>query len=298
MLQRYAKRCTSIGIEQGSSFFIRLDPATGSSFFSCILKYIGNGFSFRYSSDMSESNEHHENTIHHRNSIFSRFHRYLGEFVYGGIDGSVTTFAVVAGSAGGGLDVPVVLILGFANLLADGFAMSVGNFLSTKSEIQNYEKHKKIEYWEIEHMPEKEREEIYDIYRAKGFKGKLLDQVVDVITADKDRWVDVMMKEELEMQREDRSPYLTALMTISAFVLMGIIPLLVYVAAYWVNMDQNRLFFWSSVMTGAAFVFIGFLKSYVTGSHKLRGMIETLLLGGAAAIVAYAVGDILEKMIA
>ncbi|NQZ77823.1 MAG: VIT1/CCC1 transporter family protein, partial [Ekhidna sp.] len=77
----------------------------------------------------------------------NRFQEYLGEFVYGAIDGSVTTFAVVAGSAGANLDSAVVIILGFANLIADGFAMSVGSYLSNKSEKESYEKHKAVEYW-------------------------------------------------------------------------------------------------------------------------------------------------------
>ncbi|MEO1655508.1 MAG: VIT1/CCC1 transporter family protein, partial [Bacteroidota bacterium] len=140
-----------------------------------------------------------EPVIHKQNHHFARFQDYLGEFVYGGIDGSVTTFAVVAGAAGANLPSSVVIILGFANLIADGFAMSIGSYLSTKSEKDNYEKHRKIEYWEVANWPDKEREEIREIYQAKGFEGELLEKVVETITADKDRWVDVMMKEELEM---------------------------------------------------------------------------------------------------
>lgn len=92
---------------------------------------------------------------------------YLPEFVYGGIDGLVTTFAVVAGATGAQLDLDIVLILGFANLFADGFSMSVGAYLAKKSEHDTYEKHLAIEYREIEHMREKEVQEIRDIYRAK-----------------------------------------------------------------------------------------------------------------------------------
>ena len=115
--------------------------------------------------------------------------------MYGGNDGSVTTFAVVAGATGAGLNSQVIIIPGFANLLADGFAMGVGSYLSHKSEQQNYQKHKQIEYWEVDNMPDKERDEIRDIYRNKGFDGELLEQIVATITADRDRWVDVMMKE-------------------------------------------------------------------------------------------------------
>lgn len=226
-----------------------------------------------------------------------RFQDYIGEFVYGGIDGSVTTFAVVAGATGGGLDSSVVIILGFANLFADGFAMSVGSYLSTKSEKQKYEKHKAIEYWEIEHLREREIEEVREIYTRYGFKGQLLEDVVNHITADKDRWVEVMMKEELEMQEETKTPLGMGAATFVAFLLMGLIPLLIYLYDYLMASTAN-LFTISSVMTGLVFLGIGYLKSSVTGSSKWRGMLETLLLGGAAAVLSYFVGDWLEGLIA
>ncbi|MBT8326851.1 MAG: VIT1/CCC1 transporter family protein, partial [Bacteroidia bacterium] len=168
---------------------------------------------------------HNEHQIHKSGSSSFQFvNEYLGEFVYGGIDGSVTTFAVVSGAVGAGLDSSIIIILGVANLLADGLAMSIGAFLSTRAEIDRYNKNVKLEYWEIEHLPEKEKEEIRDIYRAKGFKGELLEQIVDVITEDDDRWVDVMMKEELEMQKETKSPIWVGGATYISFLILGIIP--------------------------------------------------------------------------
>ena len=165
------------------------------------------------------SQEHNENKIHGvtNNGFLNRFQDYLGEFVYGGIDGSVTTFAVVAGAVGASLDSSIIIILGFANLFADGFSMSVGSYLSSKSEIDNFKKHQKIEYWEVENIPEAEREEIRDIYREKGFEGELLEQVVEVITSDKDRWVDVMMKDELSMMETNKSPFAMGAVTFISF---------------------------------------------------------------------------------
>lgn len=242
------------------------------------------------------NNPKSEAHLHGKTSIFNKFQEYIGEFIYGGIDGSVTTFAVVAGSAGAHLDSSVVIILGFANLIADGFAMSVGSYLSTKSEIDNYNKHVKIEYWEIEHLPEKEREEIREIYEAKGFEGKLLEQVVDKITEDKDRWVDVMMKEELEMAKETKSPFTMGGVTFISFLIMGFIPLLVYVIDYTIGFEAD-MFLYSSVMTFVVFALIGFAKSYVTNTNKIRGVLETLFLGGSAAILAYFIGGLLENML-
>lgn len=239
---------------------------------------------------------HNENSLHQTNHLFKRFEKYLGEFVYGGIDGCVTTFAVVAGSVGAGLDSAVIIILGFANLLADGFAMSVGAYLSSKSNKDNYEKHRQIEIWEVENTPEAEKEEIREIYRSKGFSGDLLEQVVQVITSDKNRWVNEMMKDELEMIQEDKAPFYIGAVTYISFISIGLIPLVIYVVDYLQPLESN-LFLTSSILTALGFVIIGFFKSYVNQTESWKGVLETLLLGGIAAIVAYFVGDLLESLI-
>jgi len=245
---------------------------------------------------MKPEDSHNEDNLHHQKGFLKRYEAYLGEFVYGGIDGSVTTFAVVAGAVGAGLDSSIIIILGFANLLADGFAMSVGAYVSSKSEKDNYQKHKQVEYWEVENLPEVETEEIRDIYRAKGFEGELLEQIVAVITADKHRWVDVMMKEELNMIEETKSPVKMGAVTYFAFLLIGVIPLLTYVWDYVRPIDGN-LFFIASTLTAAGFVIIGIFKTYVTKTKIWKGILETLTLGAIAAFVAYFVGDLLEHLI-
>lgn len=230
-----------------------------------------------------------------KNGYLNRFQDYLSEFVYGGIDGSVTTFAVVAGAAGANLDSSVVIILGFANLIADGFSMSVGAFLSNKSEVQQYEKHKRVEYWEVDNIPETERKEVEEIYRKKGFEGELLQQVVDKICEDRDRWVDVMMKEELEIALPDKSPLAMASMTFLSFIIVGFVPLIIYVWDY-MSPVTSSLFLISSVLTALAFIGIGLLKSLVTSTNSIRSILETLFLGSSAAVLAYLVGNVFEKI--
>lgn len=248
--------------------------------------------------DLLKPPSFNEDKLHSSSSVFDRFQTYLGEFVYGGIDGSVTTFAVVAGATGANLDSSVIIILGFANLFADGFSMSVGGYLSAKSQLDNYKKHRKIEYWEVDNIPEKEKEEVREIYRAKGFDGELLEQIVEVITADKDRWVDVMMKDELNMIEESNSPFMKGLTTFISFLLVGFIPLMTYVADYIFNIKESfNLFFGAAFLTSIAFIFIGYLKSIVTQSNRFKGIIETLSLGIIAALVAYFVGELLEKIV-
>ncbi len=222
---------------------------------------------------------------------------FLPEFVYGSIDGTITTFAVVAGATGADLDIPVVIILGFANLIADGFSMSVGNFFSTKASIANFDKHQAIEDWEISNDEATEIEEIREIYRNKGFKGELLEQVVAVITSDREVWIDTMMKEELNMTRDNKSPFHTAGMTFFSFLLIGFIPLAAYVYALVFNTDRTNLFFYACLLTGLALTIIGTLKSTVTGKNVFAGIAETLFMGGIAAILAYFAGDFLEDLL-
>lgn len=236
--------------------------------------------------------QHIESELHQ--SSGGKWRDYIAEFVYGGIDGSITTFAVVAGAAGAQLDSPVVIILGLANLIADGFSMSVGAYLAAKTEQEEYKKHERIEYWEVEHLPEKEKEEVREIYRRKGFEEPLLSQVVAVITADKRRWVDIMMKEELGMVKDERSPFALGLSTFIAFLLVGAIPLLVYVWD-WLAGFSLPLFPVSCAATAVAFVVVGYLKAYVNHTSKLKGIAETLLLGTSAAILSYFVGYYLKQ---
>ncbi len=240
--------------------------------------------------------EHKEEKLHKEINLIGNTQNYLREFVYGGIDGAVTTFAVVAGAVGANLDISIILILGFANLLADGFSMSVGAYLSSKSEKENYIKHRNIEYWEVDNIPEKEREEIVEIYKEKGFKGDLLEQVVDVIVSNRDRWVNEMMKNELELIPDSKSPFKIGLATLISFVIIGFIPLLVYVYDYFYVVNFS-LFLMTSIFTGIAFVIVGAMKSFINQTSYLKSILETLALGFIAALVAYYVGSFLESLI-
>lgn len=221
---------------------------------------------------------------------------HLGELVYGGIDGSVTTFAVVAGAEGAGLKSEVVIILGFANLLADGFSMSVGAYLSSKSEKQLYQREKKREYREIAEVPESEVEEVREIFTELGFEGELLEKVVGKITENEDRWVDVMMKHELELIEIKKTSAMVGLSTFSSFLIFGLIPLLVYLFDFVRPLSTDK-FMLSGIFTAITFGYIGWMKSYVTRTSHLRGVIETLGLGAIAAMLAYFAGDVLESIL-
>lgn len=240
----------------------------------------------------------HDELVSHRKSIFGKYEEFVPEFVYGGIDGAVTTFAVVAAASGAELGAGVILILGISNMLADGLSMSIGSFLSTKTDQERYNRVEAEEYEETDKFPEDETEEIRRIYADKGFEGEVLESVVTHIISDKDLWVSEMMIGEHGMMRDDKNPSANALMTFVSFCLLGFIPISPYVYALVTKTDLPNAFAIACVSTGVAFAIVGYLKGLVSHTHKLRAVAETLLLGGIAAGVAYSVGDWLEKLIA
>lgn len=235
---------------------------------------------------MNLTAEHHPSAIRARLDGAQQ-HSYLGDAVLGGIDGCVTTFAVVAGAVGGGFSTIVVIVLGFANLLADGFSMAVSNYQGTKSQRQIVEEARRTEEHHIDHIPEGEQEEIRQIFARKGFEGEVLDKIVDVITQDRQLWVDTMLTEELGLQVTGPSPMRAALATFAAFCVVGIIPLLPFLVP---GLTTNQTFFASALVTALAFFGVGMVKGLVLGRSAVRGGLETLLVGGLAAFLAYVVG--------
>jgi len=220
--------------------------------------------------------------------------QYLGEMVYGGLDGIVTTFAVVSGVAGAELGLQVVLIMGLANLLADGFSMATGAYLSAKSEREYYQRERRREVWEVEHLPEGERAELYELYRSQGYPEADARQLVEIKTRDPRRWVDSMMIEELGMLPEDKQPFPTALATFCAFLVAGSVPLSVYLLAMTVAIPPSLLFPVSLLLSAVALFGLGAAKVLVTQLGPIRSGLEMLLVGGLAAGVAYLVGLLLK----
>lgn len=218
-------------------------------------------------------------------------HNYLRDWIYGGIDGAVTTFAVVTGVVGAGLSPIVIVILGLANLIADGFSMAASNFLGTKAEHDDMRRLEAIERRHIEVAPEGEREEVRQIFARKGFTGADLDRVVELITADRDRWVQTMLTDEYGLPHSARSPWFAAASTFSAFVVCGLVPLLPFLLKF-----KNALQL-SVIATVATFFAIGSIKSRWSTTVWWRSGLATLLVGSAAAGLAYAVGVALQSLV-
>ncbi|MGQ9784840.1 MAG: VIT1/CCC1 transporter family protein [Anaerolineae bacterium] len=223
-------------------------------------------------------------------------HAYLSDMVYGGLDGIVTTFAVVSGVAGAQLGVHVVLILGLANLFADGFSMATGAYLSTRAEREYYQRELAREHWEVEHMPEAERAELYEIYRQQGYTEEDAKRLVEIKTRDPELWVKAMMVEELGLLPDERKPFYSALATFGAFVLAGAVPMLIYLAGLLFTIPEEVRFLAAANLSAAALFGLGAAKVLVTGLNPLRSGLEMLLVGGLAAGVAYGVGVLLRGL--
>jgi vacuolar iron transporter family protein len=234
--------------------------------------------------------EHSTQAIHER-LIAGPTHNYLRDWIYGGIDGSVTTFAVVSGVAGAQLSPLIILILGFANLFADGFSMAASNFLGTKAELDDWRRLEAIENRHIDLAPEGEREEVRQIFQMKGFEGDDLHRIVELVTSDRERWVQTMLTEEYGLPREVRSPWIAAWSTFAAFVICGLIPLLPYL------IGLRRPLLVSITMTGTVFFVIGSIKSRWSTASWWQSGLTTLTVGAIAALIAYGTGLLLKMIV-
>lgn len=219
-------------------------------------------------------------------------HNYLRDWIYGGIDGAVTTLAVVSGVAGAQLSKWIILALGFANLFADGFSMAASNYLGTKAEHDDWRRLQKIENRHIDLAPEGEREEVRQIYERKGFTGDELERMVELITADRERWVQTMLTEEYGLPGAVRSSWVAALSTFVSFLICGFVPVLPFL------FETDHALKISFALTAVVFVAIGSIKSRWSTASWWRSGLTTLLVGVIAAALAYAVGVISKGLMA
>lgn len=227
--------------------------------------------------------EHHPKMIRKRLSQAPK-RQNISDAVLGGIDGCITTFAVVSGSVGAGFPSSVAVILGFSNLFADGFSMAISNYESSKAEQEYFESIKQSEQRHIEEVPEGEREEIRQIFEAKGFAGELLEKIVATITADKRIWLEIMLVEEHGLSKATQNPSISAGVTFLSFVTVGAIPLIPYIVS---SLEMNQQFSISAFLAGIMFFLIGMLKSLALAKPIFLSGVRTLLTGGSAAALAY-----------
>lgn len=216
---------------------------------------------------------------------------HIGDVIYGANDGTITTFAVVSAAAGASLAPSVVIILGVANLLADGFSMAASNYLGTRSEedfvLAAYERQRLA----IEKDPQGEREHIRRLYAAKGFSGDKLDHAVETVTAEVDLWIDTVIHEEFRLPEiEPGGAVKGAVATFVAFLVAGAVPLIPYVFQF----PLDSQFGWSIALMALALFSVGSTRTVVTKQNWLRSGVEMLIVGLIAAAVSYGIGYALK----
>jgi VIT1/CCC1 family predicted Fe2+/Mn2+ transporter len=227
--------------------------------------------------------EHHPDLIRKRLALGPK-RQNISDAILGGIDGCITTFAVVSGSLGAFFPSSVAVILGFSNLFADGFSMAISNYESSKAAQEYFESIKQSEEIHIKEVPEGEREEIRQIFKAKGVSGELLEKIVATITADKNIWLEIMLIEEHGLSKSTQKPFIAAGVTFLAFVAVGSIPLLPYMLSF---IEVSKQFSMSAFLAGTMFFLIGMIKSLALDKPIFISGIRTLFTGGIAAGLAY-----------
>ena len=216
----------------------------------------------------------------------------ISDAVLGGIDGCITTFAVVSGAVGAGLSASIALVLGFANLFADGFSMAISNYESIKAKWEFAEDIRRTEEEHIDQIPAGEREEIRQIFQNKGFEGGVLEKIVETISQDRRLWVETMLTEEHGLQKIGPSPWKSAVVTFIAFLVIGAMPLMPFLTP---GLEMQQQFVLSTVVAAIVFFSIGMLKSLIFAKPVFRAGLSTLLTGGTAASLAYLTGYLLRE---
>lgn len=224
---------------------------------------------------------------------------HIKSIVFGGMDGIITTFAVVAGAVGGGLGTEVILILGFSSVFADAVSMGVGDALSTKSENEYILMEKAREKWELDNNPQGEIEEMIDLYVNKGMSKEDATECITRMAKYPEFFVNVMMAEELELQVPDAddNPWIDGGVTFCSFVVFGTIPLLGYLCFYAAGFSPQVLFIIACCITACALFGLGVVKAKITKQVWYKSGCEVLGLGGGAAAIAYLVGALVEGMV-
>jgi len=217
----------------------------------------------------------------------------LSDVVIGISDGLTVPFALAAGLSGAVHSTKLIVIAGIAEIAAGSIAMGLGGYLAGKTEIDHYNSELKREYEEVELLPEKEKEEVREIFESIGLSSDLQQRATEEIAKDRDKWVDFMMKFELGLEKPDpRRATKSALNIGLSYVAGGIIPL----SPYFLTDEPVVGLKWSVVLTLICLFVFGYFKSKITGVAPLQGAIRVMLIGALAAGAAFGVAKLFSSI--
>jgi vacuolar iron transporter family protein len=206
------------------------------------------------------------------------------DIVIGMSDGLTVPFALAAGLTGVATGTGVIIIAGLAEVAAGSIAMGLGGYLAARTDAEHYANERSIEERETIEIPEREAEEVADVFRSYGMTEEALRPVVNAICSDRNRWIDFMMKFELGLEEPDpRRASRSALTIAFSYIAGGLVPLSPY---FLISGIQNAL--WASVIvTLAALLIFGYIKGRFTGNRPLRSAWQTATIGAVAAAAAF-----------
>jgi VIT1/CCC1 family predicted Fe2+/Mn2+ transporter len=214
---------------------------------------------------------------------------FIKDIVIGMSDGLTVPFALAAGLSGAVTNTSIITTAGIAEIVAGSIAMGLGGYLAGQTEVEHYDSELKREYDEVEKMPEKEKEEVKEVFASYGLDENAQNIIVEALSKDKDRWVDFMMKFELGLEKPDINRARNSALTIgTSYIVGGIIPL----SPYFFVKDAQEGLLYSIVVTLLTLFIFGFFKSKVTGQNPLIGALKVTLIGAAAAGAAFYVAKL------
>jgi vacuolar iron transporter family protein len=232
---------------------------------------------------MKETHLHHEEHLQSSN--------LLRDIVIGMSDGLTVPFALAAGLSGAVDSTSLIVLAGVAEIAAGSIAMGLGGFLAGKTEQDHYNSELKREYWEVDNLPDKEEEEVRDFFSSLGLSKEVQNNAVAELTKDKDRWVDFMMKYELNLDKPDPKRARKSAFNIGvSYIVGGLVPLSPY---FFVTSTQQGLII-SIIITLICLYVFGFFKSRITGVNPITGGLKIMLIGALAAGVAFGVTRLIE----
>lgn len=222
----------------------------------------------------------------HPNSGF-----FLRDIVFGANDGVVTAIGFLVGFAGAVTAQNIIVIAGFLEIIAGAASMALGNYLGVKSQKEFHDQMERIERWEMENKPEKEREEIEDIYTNMGFGGRELKLLTDKVTSDRELWLNVMMRDELGFGKEENSnPVFSGTIMGITYLVGGIPPLLPFIFVT----PVTRALLMSIIVSLLVMALIGFFRWFLNKGSLGRKVSETVIIGVIAAFIGFATGEVLK----
>src|SRR4051794_14629156 len=228
----------------------------------------------------------HSHSHHHTPHTESHFQasESVRDVVIGMADGLTVPFALAAGLSGTVSNTTIIVVAGIAEIAAGSIAMGLGGYLAARTDRDHYLSEVERETRETLELPDKEREEVADVFRGYGMSDQDIAPVVEAIASDQKRWVDFMMRFELGLEEPDPKRARNSAVTIAgSYILGGLVPL----APYMLFRHLYTALGWSVAVTLVALFIFGYVKGRLTGISPFRGGMQTVVIGGLASAAAF-----------